>query len=45
MNSREISVVLNCEACGVTDFEISEVCADSRSVNQPEATLFLLLKG
>ena len=45
MNSREISVVLNCEACGVTDFEISEVCADSRSVNQPEATLFFAFKG
>lgn len=45
MYSKEISEILNCKACGVKDFEITEVSVDSRSVNRPEAALFFALKG
>lgn len=45
MRSKEISEILSCKACGVKDFEITEISVDSRSVNRPEATLFFALKG
>lgn len=44
-SSKEISEILDSKACGVNDFEITEVSVDSRSVNMPEATLFFALKG
>lgn len=43
--SKEITKVLDSKACGVKDFEISEVSVDSRSVKLPESTLFFALKG
>lgn len=45
MFSKEIAVVLNGEACGVKDFEITEISVDSRSLVNPETALFFALKG
>ena len=44
-SSKEILRILDCKACEVKDFEITEVSVDSRSVNKPESTLFFALKG
>ena len=43
-SSKEILRILDCKACEVKDFEITEVSVDSRSVNKPESTLFFALK-
>lgn len=43
--SKEIAKILNCKACDVKDFEITEMSVDSRSVTKPEAALFFALKG
>lgn len=45
MFSRDIAKVLNGEACGVKDFEITEISVDSRSLVNPESALFFALKG
>ena len=45
MKGKDVSEILNCKACGVKDFEITEVSVDSRSVNVPESALFFALKG
>ena len=42
---KEILRILDCKACEVKDFEITEVSVDSRSVNKPESTLFFCFKG
>lgn len=42
---KEISEILESKACVINDFDIVEVCIDSRSVNIPEAALFFALKG
>lgn len=45
MFSKEVAIVLTGEACGIKDFEITEVSVDSRSLVNPETALFFALKG